>query len=263
MRCSAYCTAASYNLAKLFEILKTLYAPTLYRDTIHVASYGQMHSQDAFFFSYGVTLFWGFSEEEELDILDLLKPIETEPLTSIEQDWFDCSYGEAAQIKRDEVILADREILTKLAVSYGLAQATKLTSFENRISQTIAKTSQLPRDLAIRGTINLTRKEISQKIGELFLDRSSVNLHSDILDEPEFFWEYPEHHPLYHNTIKCFDLAHRIDVLNTRLSTLGDLWKILSTQLNHQHSSLLEWTIIWLIVIEVVLALLHDLFHLI
>ncbi|MBS0624282.1 MAG: RMD1 family protein [Verrucomicrobia bacterium] len=260
MRCSAYCTAASYNLAKLFDTLKKLYATTLYRDTVHIAISDQ---QDVFFFSYGVALFWSVPEEEEAHILQLIKPVESEPLNPIEQDWFDFSYAEIAQIKRDEILLSDKEVLTKLAVSYGIAQSTKLTSFENRIDRTIAKTSQLPRDLALKGKIPLTRKQISKKIGELFLDRSSVNLHSDILDEPEFFWEYPEHHLLYRNTIKCFDLAPRIEVLNTRLNTLGDLWDILSTQLNHQHSSTLEWTIIWLIVIEVVLALLRDLFHLI
>jgi len=261
MRCSACCTAASYNLAKLFDVLKKHYATTLYRDTIHVSL--AEDQQDVFFFSYGVSVFWGLSEEEESQILQLVKPVETDPISLMEQDWFDFSYGEIAQIKRDEIILPDSEVLTKLAVSYGLAQSSKLTSFENRIGHTITKTSQLPRDLALKGKIPLTRKQISKKIGELFLDRSSVNLHSDILDEPEFFWEYPEHHPLYRNTIKCLDLSPRIEVLNTRLKTLSDLWEILSTQLNHQHSSTLEWTIIWLIVIEVVLALLRDLFHLI
>lgn len=259
MRCAAYCTAGHYNLAKLFEILKG-HAPTLYLDTIHITY--SSSDQDVFFFSYGVALFWGLTEEEEMRVLQQIKSVEHEPLTPFVQDFFDFFYGDL-QIKRDQLTLNNRDVLSKLAISYGLAQATKLSAFEIRIDQTIAKTQQLPLDLAQKGKIFLTRKQISQKIGELFLDRSSVNLHSDILDEPEFFWESPEHLPLYLDTIKCFNLAPRMEVLNTRLSTLSDLWNILSNQLNHQHSSTLEWTIIWLILIEVILAVLRDLLHVI
>lgn len=260
MRCAAYCTAASYNLVKLFDQLRKDFTATLYRDTIHIAN--SQEDQNIFFFSYGAALFWGLTEEEELKMLQRLKPFEIDRVVPIEQDIFDFSYGEP-KVMRDQLILKDRDVQAKLAISYGLAQTTKLTTFELRIDQTIIKTRQLPIDLAQKGKIFLTRRQISKKIGELFLDRSSVNLHSDILDEPEFFWEHPKYHSLYRDTIKCFDLGPRVDVLNTRLSTLGDLWDILSNQLNHKHSSTLEWTIIWLILIEVIIVVLHDLMHLI
>ncbi len=259
MRCAAYCTAAHYNLAKLFDILKE-YQPTLYLDTVH-ARYSAF-DQDIFFFSYGVVIFWGLTEEEEQHILNRIQVVESESLQPIVKDIFDFFYGDL-QIKRDQLVLNQRDVLSKLALSYGLAQSTKLTTFEMRIDHTITMTQQLPRDLASKGRIFLSRRQISKKIGELFLDRSSVNLHSDILDEPEFFWESPEHLPLYLDLRKCFSLHARVEVLNSRLATLNDLLNILSNQLNHQHSSILEWTIIWLILIEVVLAVLRDLLHVI
>jgi uncharacterized Rmd1/YagE family protein len=36
-----------------------------------------------------------------------------------------------------------------------------------------------------------------------------------------------------------------------------ELFEMLGNELNHQHSSRLEWTIIWLIIIEVGLSILH------
>jgi uncharacterized Rmd1/YagE family protein len=259
MRCSVYCTSASYNIGALFEYLKPRYATTLYKDSLQIP-----YTQDGgevFFFSYGVMVFWGLSEEEEYQMIDRVKSFEIEPLSAPIRDFYDFSYGEANRIQRDEIILSNKDTLTKLAVGYGLAQSAKLAVFEETIDKTIAKTKYLPRDLAIKGKIFLSRKEISQKIGELFIDRSSVNLHSEILDEPDFFWEYPEHHPLYRDTAKCLDMRTRIEVLNNRLAILGELLQILNDQLNHQHSSTLEWTIIWLIVIEVILAILKDIFH--
>ena len=100
-------------------------------------------------------------------------------------------------------------------------------------------------------------------MGELFIERSSVNLHFDILDVPEFFWEHSELEPLYRMISKHFDLATRLEVLNKKLDTIRDLFTVLVNELNHQHSSKLEWIIIWLIVIEVVVTLLRDVFEVI
>lgn len=260
MRCSAYSTAASYNLSSLFGFLKKTYATTLYRDVIHAVYHEQ---GNLYFFSYGVMVSWGLTEDEELKILDAVKGFERDPVSQVEKDEYDFSYDTNFRLQRDEIVLTSRDVLTKLAVSYGIAQSVKLTFFEKTIDKTIMKTKHLPMDLASKGKIFLSRKEISQKIGELFLDRSSVNLHSDILDEPDFFWDYPEYLPLYRDIAKCLDLSTRLNVLNTRLTIVSELLGMLSDQLNHQHSSILEWTIIWLIVIEVLLGVLRDLFHLI
>lgn len=264
MRCTAYCTAASYSLAALFQFLKNQFPATLYRDTVHI-SYPQKDGEggDIFFFSYGIVVAWGLSEEEELKLIERTKGFEIDPIITSVKDNYDFSYGESSRIQRDEIILPNKDALTKRAVSYGLGQSAKLALFEETIDKTIAKTKHLPEDLAKKGKIFLSRREISQKIGELFIDRSSVNLHSDILDEPDFFWEYPEHHPVYRDTAKCLEITTRVEVLNNRLTIVGELLGMLSDQLNHQHSSTLEWTIIWLIVIEVVLAVLRDIFHLI
>ena len=35
----------------------------------------------------------------------------------------------------------------------------------------------------------MTNDEISKIIGEIFIQRNSVNLHLDVLDMPDFFWE--------------------------------------------------------------------------
>ena len=53
------------------------------------------------------------------------------------------------------------------------------------------------------------------------------------------------------------DLETRIEVLNQRLDIVHDLFEMLGNELNHQHSSKLEWIIIWLIVIEVVMSIVH------
>ena len=51
------------------------------------------------------------------------------------------------------------------------------------------------------------------------------------------------------------EMDSRVEVLNTRLNMLKDLLGVLNQQMENDHSTKLEWIIIWLIVIEVVVQL--------
>lgn len=90
------------------------------------------------------------------------------------------------------------------------------------------------------------------------MQRSSVNLHLDVLDMPDFFWERPELEPLYKLTRSYLDLNKRVDILNRRLDVLKELMEILKDQLNTQHASRLEWIVIWLIVLELCISVIWN-----
>lgn len=265
-RCAAYCTASTYDLKSLHETFKTKYKAVLFKDVIYFdlnTSSDPMHIQDVFCFAYGVCVLWGFDEKREPTILQPFKSFEIGPQDIVEKETMSFCFGHTARIVEDEIELPDTDLLSRLAISHGLAQSVRLATFENTIQKTIDKTKSIPEQLAAKGKIPLSKKEIRKKMGELFIERSSVNLHFDILDEPEFFWEHSELEHLYRMIAKHLELSARLEVLNQKLATVHDLFVMLGNELKHQHSSKLEWTIIWLIVIEVVIALLRDVFEVI
>lgn len=92
--------------------------------------------------------------------------------------------------------------------------------------------------------------------------RNSINLHTDILDTPEFFWDHEDLEVFYEKTCHYLDLTARVDVLNKRLDIVKELFEILNDHLEARHSSRLEWVIIILIAVEVAMALATDIFHL-
>lgn len=263
MDCRAYCTAASYQIKPFLERLRDYYKPTLYRDVIHIRIPSENTIADVFYFSYGAMVAWGLSNEECAQYLEKVKEFEHQRLEEIETDEFTFIIGETPKIVEDEIILPNNDILSRLAISHGLAQSVKLGTFENAIRKTFNHTKHIPEDLAKHGRIPLSRKEIRRKMGELFIERNSINLHVDVLDTPEFFWEYSELEPLYAMTASYLDIETRVEVLNQRLDVVHELFEMLGNELNHQHSSRLEWTIIWLIIIEVLLSLLRDVFRVI
>jgi len=261
MRCSGYCTASSYDIPRLFQTLGKLGPVQLYKDALHFQMQEDKKIRgDVFYFSYGAVVFWGLTHEEEKRFLHDLKEYERDPNPRTE-DEFTYIYGDTMKIEEDEIILQDKDTLPKLAVSHGIAQSVKLNVFEDRIFRTYEATKWLPADLSSKGKISLSRKAISKKMGELFIERNTININTEILDTPEFFWEYPELEAFYRKTAHYLDVSKRADVLNRRLNVIHELFEILRNELNHQYSSRLEWTIIILIVIEVVLAVLRDIFH--
>lgn len=260
MDCNAYCTAAAYHIKHLFNALKKKYKPVNYRDCLHIEVDYEGSSGNVFFFPFGSTVFWNIPKSLEVKILDEVKSFMEDPLEQIETDEFTYVYGEAPHIVDDVITLPNADILTKLAISHGIAQSVKLGTFEIAIQKTVNSTKEIPEDLAIKGKIPLSRKEIRKKMGELFIERNSITLHVDVLDIPEFFWEYPELDPLYRMIANYLDIGNRVEVLNHRLDVVHELFQMLGSELNHQHSSRLEWTIIILIVIEVVLTLMKDVF---
>lgn len=264
MRCTSYCTASAYDMPRLQQILKTQGTTQLYRNVYHLQIKKEKQVKgDAFYFHYGAVVFWGFLPEEEQELLKDLKEFEREPVGKIEIDEFTFGFGQNMRIEEDQITLHNKNILTKLAISHGIAQSVKLNNFEDLLDKTIEHAKTLPNELASRGKIGLSRKEISRKMGEIFIERNFINLHSEMLDTPEFFWNYPELEPFYRKAVHYLDVGKRVDILNKRLAVVHELFEILSNELRHQHSSRLELTIVILILIEIVLALLRDLFHLI
>lgn len=263
MDCCAFCPTTAYKIKPLLENLRSLRKTTLFKDVLYVEIPIEDGFCDVFIFSYGAVVLWGVTKEKGLAILDEFQDYEDNHLDELERDEFTYTYGETPKIFEDEITLPNQDILTKLAISHGIAQSVKLGTFEISIQKTFNTNKQIPEELSRQGKIPLSRREIRRRMGKLFIERNSINLHMDVLDTPEFFWEYPELEPLYMMTANYLDIRTRVEVLNQRLDVIHGLFEMLGNELNHLHSSRLEWTIICLIVIEVVLSLLRDVFRII
>lgn len=66
--------------------------------------------------------------------------------------------------------------MIKLAMSHAIAQSTKLSFFEERMSQTMLSAEHIPKHLALTGQLGMSRTEILKILGRLFKSRVDVNL---------------------------------------------------------------------------------------
>ena len=83
---------------------------------------------------------------------------------------------ERPRVFNDMITLRSGDHMIKLAMSHAIAQSTKLSFFEEKMSQTMLDAQYVPKRLALTGQLGLSRTEIVKILGRLFKSRVDVNL---------------------------------------------------------------------------------------
>mgnify|MGYP001199362488 CR=1 FL=1 len=220
-----------------------------YRD----AYYLKFPTGEAWLMEYGILVSWNLTIDEHQLLSKELKDwfldagVEqvSERYSYVISDKYDFS------IRHDVITLKTDETLVRLALSHAFAQSTKLQVFEARAQKVISDNRSITKDLATKGSIKLSRKKLAKLRGLLFDTGSDISLHFNLLDTPEFFWDYPEMESYYLALMKYLDLKPRIDILNHKLATIRELLDMLASEQHHKHAAWLEWIIIILIAVDI------------
>ncbi|ODV73681.1 Rmd8p [Cyberlindnera jadinii NRRL Y-1542] len=217
------------------------------------------HHAEMFIFQYGVVVFWNFTEVQEKNILGdiafarnendrnqlVIRPLDE---NDIETEQFHFEYDmdtERPRIFNDMITLRSGDHLIKLTMSHAIAQSTKLSRFESRISPILYSVSKLPKRLALTGKLGLKREQLIKKSGKLFKLRVDVNLSSSVLDTPEFFWSFePSLHPLYNATREYLEIDQRVEVLNDRCKVFLEFIDIVADSIAEKNMTRITYMII-------------------
>lgn len=264
MRCSSYCTAEEYTLnQEIISILKKTSSNHEFVEKVlhyQIPGHKDDHFIDVFLFTFGCVIIWGATEKQEEEILQNISFLEKRKLEDAHSEFIDFDYNtteDRTYINEEKniIILGDHSTLVKLSVSHALAQSVKLNDLEESVITLLKNTKPIQKELAQTGRVSLSRSQLSKQLGKLFNARFSINLHSDILDIPEFFWRRPSFEPIYNMTVEFQDIILRQGILNNHLNLIHELYTVLSSDLNHRHSTRLEVIIVLLIAIEVLLGI--------
>jgi len=204
--------------------------------------------KDCFVFGFGCLVCWGCSPQEAKKAKTTLSTFLVKPLAAqdIDEDNLDITN------KTGDIFLSCQEPPTfeRVALAYALAQSVRLGSLEIRIDRSIAQTRSIPDTMARSGHVSLSSEGVTRMMGALLVLRHQVNLETDILDTPEFFWDYDTYEPLYLSCRHHLELDRRVSILNQRFEVLQDLFDALEGELNERHGNRLEWVVIFLCAFE-------------
>ncbi|KAL3231072.1 hypothetical protein RNJ44_00711 [Nakaseomyces bracarensis] len=223
---------------------------------------------EIFVFHYGVVVFWNFTEEEEKNILGdiafsdyknlVVRPLDEQDI-EIEQFHFEYDKDtERPRIFNDIITLRSGDHIIKLTLAHAIAQSSKLSRFESRISPILTTVTRLPKRLALYGTLGLKREQLIKKSGKLFKLRVDVNLSSSVLDTPEFFWSFePSLHPLYVAMREYLEIDQRVQVLNDRCMVFLEFFDICVDSIAERNIVRVTWWFFVAVIVCIVFSLIE------
>ena len=231
--------------------------------------------KDIYFFDDGSVVFWNMPLIERNSVLEHLRSsdeVQTKPFDEddvqeeSEMLRFGASDTENTHLQKGEIKLNsssefETQIHEKYTFSNAIAASVKLGMLESKLDKFIDSIEIVSEDLRQNGKINMSDKEILQRTGEIFAIRHSVNLSSDLLDTPDFYWDREILEQLYNQTSALFILRKRTEVMNKKMDYCLELMELLRDSLNSKHSAQLEKYIIYLIMIEVFFEAWHFFKH--
>ncbi|XP_069156862.1 required for meiotic nuclear division protein 1 homolog isoform X4 [Procambarus clarkii] len=237
-------------------------------DVLHVVATYQLESEqrEIYFFKEGSVVFWNVAELERANVLRFLKKYEegkyNEQVVEEESEILAYRYNEGPSKTRlinDKINLnpEGRTDLEKYTFSNSMAMSVKLGIWESSLDKYIDNIEYVSEELSKTGHVVLSQNQVLQRMGQLFALRHLINLSSDLLDVPDFYWDHEDLELLYKRVSDHLSVSKRTSVMNVKLNHCIELMELLKSHLSEQHASRLEWIIIILIMVEVAFELLH------
>merc|ERR1711920_537034 len=145
-----------------------------------------------------------------------------------------------------------------LSIAHALAQSTKLCVFEEAGIDLVRCTEHLPHELAAKGRVSLSKKDLFKLVGRLFVHKSEVDKLSSVLNTPEYFWHAPDAlQALYKEVCTYLEVEERIDAINSRLEVTQGMLDMLQSRHDASHGAFLVWVVIILVAFEAIIGVLE------
>lgn len=232
----AYATADEYDLEPLHTALtkQDLYETRKFytehgQDVLHVRSKYNVESsepRDIFFFREGSVVLWNCSEPEAKTILRNLRQFEIGPyhedMIRGEKEIMTYAYvnDQLGNLKNETFFIQSNGDgdLEKYTFSNAMTSSVKLGIWESLLENYIDGLANVTNDLKNGRKIRLSRPSILQKTGELFALKHQINLDSELLETPDFYWDREALEQLFNKTSSYFSIPKRKKVTMHQLT---------------------------------------------
>ncbi|CAH1802244.1 unnamed protein product, partial [Owenia fusiformis] len=280
MNAVAYATGEEYYLDKLIPALRTqgLYEiqelpSDIKADALHLTAKYHIDERDemkreVFLFREGSVVCWNLPVEERNNLLTFLMPYSECAydlnLVKHEKEQLECHFHESStRLVSGDIYLKSGEEnkvqrnLEKYAFSNALGLSVKLAIWEASLERYVDSIEWVTEAMRQGKEVNMSRSLVLKKYGEVLSLRHLINLSSDLLDTPDFYWDREGLEMLYQHSCAYLNIKGRTRVVNEKLNHCCELAELLSSHSNDKHHVRLEWMIIVLIMVEVLFEILH------
>jgi uncharacterized Rmd1/YagE family protein len=206
-----------------------------------------------YFTNYGVVAFSGYSEVEVKYAIKTIQPFQKDQLNQSLGDEFQVRVTAGSDIifNFNEVVVGrvDERII-RIAMLH-LAQSVAL-DFYNSISEgLLEEIKTFTHRLESTGKLKIGRKNMMKFLGKALNTQNDIAENIYIFDTHDLTWEDEYLDKLYQGLIKHFDLRMRFSEIEYTLKIIDNNLTVFREISHQRESSLLEYIIILLILVEV------------
>ncbi len=164
------------------------------------------------------------------------------------------SFGSEMLITNDSAVMPDYTPAFSGIICFVIAKSVALERIEERLDQVLDEIEGFITRLK-HGLLAIKDKQLARIASSILSFKYASLSHIMVLDKPESTWKNEEAYQLYLTMANLFELTERYNEIRHKSETLMDITEVFTSLSHARRSSRLEWTIIILIVIEIVIYL--------
>jgi len=205
-----------------------------------------------YFFNYGVVVFSNHTDEEiKLAIKTILAYLKN-PSASWLRDDHEIEVKEGEMVFEFNQVVVDHLDLKVFRIAmFNIAQSVALDHYHAVTENLLTEIRGFTNDLESTGKLSINRRNMLKFIGKALNTKNDIADNIYIFDAPELVWDDEYLDRLHKGLMKHFDLRVRFSEIEYTLRIIEDNLSVFREISNQRESSILEWIIILLILVEV------------
>jgi required for meiotic nuclear division protein 1 len=205
------------------------------------------------YFNYGVLVFAGYGEDEMKWAAKAISPYQKTPMTNWLRDDHEITVeeGHPLSFDHDKVILDRLDHVVIRIAMLNVAQSVALDYYHSVSENLLNEVKGFANQLELTGRLKISRKNMMRFIGKALNTQNDIAENIYIFDAPEIVWEDQYLDKLHHGFTRYFDLRVRYNEIEYTLRIIEDNLSVFREIIHQRESTLLEFIIILLILVEV------------
>ena len=219
---------------------------------------GSTLEQRVYLFHFGSIVFVDFAPDDIPLLLQSLQvqgvPASTGLAKRFRED-YRIEWGADSQaVTNDSIHLMAAPTFHEEIVATVLAKSIAFEAVENQVDELLDEMEATIEQLK-QGKLSTSDTTLSRLFGRILGYKLNSVSSLMLLDEPDITWEDEQAAGLFSRLYQLYELASRYDVIRHKSDTLMNIAEVFSGLVHARRSTLLEWGIIMLIVVEIILTL--------
>lgn len=246
--------ATAYQVAESIDVkaFKNDFADTLYAFDSDELFYANHEGEYFYVFRFGVVAFLGYDNLKMSEVLNFLNPYCNKPLEERMQDEF-VIHEDASKTAFNYNSISVSHTSTEIyrTILFNLSQSVALDFYSQQTEILLEDTKNFTLQLEERGKLNISSKNLRKYIGKTLNLKNAIVKSLYVIDSHPTTWEDEYLNTIEINLKKTFDVRDRYRSINENLVIVKENLDLFKDMMQHRDSSVLEWIIIILILVEV------------